>query len=211
MIKLLPIFLILVAIAGGVVYYRLEVLSDKLPETVQGTSLDDQEVNNLKSAKTPTDLESRLKIVETGVSELKIRVSSLEKITPAPQAPQVLTPRVPVYIPLGSGGSLSDQNWTSLNSFQISLDPASYPGYSSMKLEVNMRLNQPGGQVYARLYNITSNTAIPSEVSTDSTTSSVVTSGGFTLATGQKTYVLQGKSSAGTVAFIDYARIKVNF
>jgi len=80
-----------------------------------------------------------------------------------------------------------------------------------MQLEVNMRLNQPGGTLYARLYNSTSGGATSSEVSSTSTTSSIFTSSTFTLPTGSKTYILQAKTSDGTSAFLDTARIKVNF
>lgn len=239
MLKLLPVVAILLVIGGGIIYFRFRstpvVISpqsqsdtdqtqplQEVPKSLPGASLEDQlktledlvnnlikEVNNLKSPKSATDLDLRLKTVETGVTELKARVSSLEKATPA--APPVSSSKVPAYIPLGSGGQLNDTNWTSLNAFQISLDPAQYGGYTSMQLEVNMRLNQPGGQVSARLYNSSSNTVTSSEISSTSTTSSVITSAGFTLPSGAKNYVLQAKSKDGSLTFVDNARIKVNF
>ena len=196
----------------------------EVPKTLPRATLEDRvkslediitklvpQVNNLKPLSSPTassSLDSRLKDVESTAIELKARVSALEKATPAPAA---ASSKVTIYIPLGSGGSTASVDWASLNAFQINLDPAQYPGYSSMQLEVNMRLNQPGGTLYARLYNSTSGGATSSEVSSTSTTSSIFTSSTFTLPTGSKTYILQAKTSDGTSAFLDTARIKVNF
>lgn len=170
-------------------------------------------VNALKSsAKADSNpaVDTKLNSLDAAVTELKVRVSSLEKTSPA--APVTTTSgKSTVYIPLGSGGQISDTNWATLSTFQINLDPAQYPGYTSMQLEVTMRLNQPGGTLYARLYNSSAGSATSSEVTTTSTTSKLVNSSNFTLATNTKTYVLQAKTSDGTLGFLDYARIKVNF
>lgn len=241
MIRLLPFILIPLLILGGLGYWRYtsgkqslvtpntteqDVEPVEVPKTLPGASVEERvksledtlnkvvpQVNSLKSqsAQTgvPASLDSRLGSLESAVTELKARVSALEKATPATAVST--SQKVPLYIPLGSGAQIADTNWTNLNSFQITLDPASYAGYSSMQLEVNMRLNQPGGQVFARLYNSSSGSAISSEISSTQTTSSVVTSSTFTLPTGSKNYVLQAKSKDGNLIFIDYARIKVSF
>lgn len=197
----------------------------EVPKTLPGATLEDRvksledtvtklvpQVNSLKSSSPQTgstsSLDSRFATLESAVTELKARVSALEKATLAPAA---ASSKVTIYIPLGSGGTVASVDWTLLNAFQINLDPAQYPGYSSMQLEVNMRLNQPGGTLYARLYNSTSGTATSSELSSTSTTSSVFTSSNFTLPTGSKTYILQAKTSDGTQGFLDTARIKVSF
>lgn len=235
MIKLLPFILVAFLILGGLGYWRFfaakqslqtptaKVLEEpvEVPQALPDASVEDRVksleetitsvVNKINAQPTPQadpSLDSRLKSVEAVVTELKAKVSSLEN---APSAPAAVTSKAPLYIPLGSGGQISDTNWTSLNSFQVSLDPVSYSGYTSMQLEVNMRLNQPGGQVSARLYNSSTSSVVSSEISSTSTTSSVVTSAPFTLPTGVKTYILQAKSKDGNPTFIDYARIKVNF
>lgn len=201
----------------------------EVPKTLPNASLEDKvksledvvtklvtQINSLKSPGNSTQTTSqttssdvKLSSLEAAITELKARVSSLEKATPAPVSTTSF--KAPLYIPLGSAGQTTDTNWASLNTFQISLDPASYSGYTSMQLEVNMRLNQPGGQVYARLYNSSNSSSVASEVSSTSTTSSVATSSIFTLPSGSKNYVLQAKSKDGSLIFIDYARIKVNF
>lgn len=235
MIKFLPFILLALLILGGLGYWRFFATKQSLenpqtqvsqelvevPKTAPGASLEDKfksleetvtalvnKVNAIPKPTTDPSLDSRLKSAESGVTELKARVSSLENATPAPAA---TSSKSTVYIPLGSGGQTTDTNWTSLNSFQINLDPAQYPGYKNMQLEVNMRLNQPGGTLFARLYNLSSGSSVSSEITTTSTTSSTSSSQTFTLPSGSKSYVLQAKTSDGTLGFLDNARIKVNF
>lgn len=241
MIRLLPFILIPVLLIAGLGYWRFVVSKPsvittspvssqvqdselvEVPKTLPQATVEDRvksledtitklvpQVNNLKpgSSQTGSSLDLRLTNAESAVTELKARVSALEKATPAPVA---ASGKATIYIPLGSSGSAASVDWISLNAFQINLDPAQYPGYSSMQLEVNMRLNQPGGTLYARLYNSTSGTATSSEVSSTSTTSSIFTSSTFSLPSGSKTYILQAKTSDSTLGFLDTARIKVNF
>lgn len=238
MVKLLPFILIPILAIAGLGWWRYNAGKPSLetpktsvndapvevPKTLPGATLEDRVktledalvavVNKLNtqtpSQTTDSSSDQRLKDAEGAITDLKARVSSLEKVSPAPVA-ATSTQKAPLYIPLGSGGQTQDTSWTSLNSFQITLDPAAYSGYSYMQLEVNMRLNQPGGEVSARLYNSSSGSATSSEISSTSTTSSVVTSSTFTLPAGSKNYVLQAKSKDGSLVFIDYARIKANF
>lgn len=195
----------------------------EVPKTLPAATLDDRvksledtvskivtQVNSLKTAGSPAtaSLDSRLKTVEGAIADLTARVAALEKSTPAQV---VSSSKSVVYIPLGSGGTVASVDWTSLNTFQITMDPSQYPGYTSMQLEVNMRLNQPGGTLSARLYNNSSGSSTSPELSSTSTTSSVYSSSIFTLPSGSKTYVLQTKTSDGSPAFLDTARIRVNF
>ena len=240
MIKYLPFVLIPVLILGGLGYWRysqsksnLETPSTssssqdqtpiEVPKALPQATIDDRvksledlvtklvtQLNSLKSSspQANSSIETRLSSAEAAVSELKVRVSALEKSSPAPVAAS--SGKSTIYIPLGSGGQISgNTDWTSLNTFQATVDPAQYPGYSSMQFEVNMRLNQPGGTLYAKLYS--SGSLDSSQVSTTSTSSSLYTSSRFTLSGGSKTYTLQAKTSDGSQAFIDTARIKVNF
>lgn len=186
----------------------------EVPKRFSGVASEGEETNvdpSPTSSPTQTDspLDERLKDVEASVKDLKVRISSLEKASYT--TPSTSTAKAPVYIPLGSNGEVADTNWTNLNSFQASIDPAQYSGYTSMQLQVTMRLNQPGGTAYARLYNSSNSSATSSEPSTTQTSSTLVTSSGFTLPGGAKTYILQAKSSDGSQLFIDNATIKVNF
>jgi len=238
-IKTLLIFLLPVLLLGGGYFYINFTASQNLQNPAEGSRNIDEPIEVPKSlpkspevdqdiaetTTTPTkssqqtpaptvvpvqpnsSLDAKVAALETVVNDLRIKVSNLEKSS----STQTSSSKPTIYIPLGSAGQTQDTNWTSLNSFQISLDPASYSGYTAMQLEVTMRLNQPGGEVFARLYNSSSGVAVSSEVSSTSTTSSVATSATFTLPSGSKNYLLQVKSKDGSLVFIDYARIKVNF
>lgn len=240
MIKLLPFILIPILLIALLGYWRYVSIKQsfppatisqtttdtkplEVPKTLPDATIDDRvksledtlskiitQVNNLKTdnSLSPASLDSRLKTLEGAITDLTARISALEKATPAPVA-VVSSLKSSVYIPLGSGGQISSgTDWVSLGTFQATVDTSSYPGYTNMQLEVNMRLNQPGGTLYARLYS--SGSLDSSQVSTTSTSSTLVISSNFTLS-GSKTYTLQAKSSDGTQAFIDNARIKVNF
>jgi len=186
---------------------RVKALEDLASKTVVS-------VNSLKSTANSglsSNADVRLNALEAAVTELKVRVSALEKPAAASTTTAGSSGKSTIYIPLGSGGQVSDTNWVTLSTFQVSLDPSQYPGYKNMQLEVTMRLNQPGGTLSARLYNLTDGSARSSEAATTSTSEQLVASSGFSLSSGTKTYVLQAKVSDGSQGFLDYARIRVNF
>lgn len=155
---------------------------------------------------TPPLMESRLKALEASNLELKSRIAALEKPSATPSSV-----KPPLYIPLGTGSVSGDQNWASIATYQVDLNPSDYPGITNAVLEVNMRLNQASGTGYARLYNSTDNAAVSSEVSTTSDSFGWFSSSTFHLTSGKKTYKLQLKSSTGTEIAVQSARIKINF
>lgn len=229
MLKLLPVVLFLLAIAGGLIYFRYFKASNiENPTTSPVAELENspasaaQELPSALPTPPPSllpspsaipdnntaSLDTRLKVAEAAVAELKARVSSLEKASPTTTAS---TPKSPLYIPLGSGGVNSDSNWSSIATFEITLDPGDYAGYSDMQLEVNFRLPSLVGTGYARLYNFTDSSVTSAELSTTSGTYVWASTAGFKLASGKKVYKLQTKSSAGKDVEVQSARIKVNF
>lgn len=222
MIRLLPFILIPVIIIAGLGYWRYLAGKQNLivPQQVQAPI---EVPKTLPAAASPKDtpattvpqaasnlnpLDPRMQAVETAVADLKARVSALEKTTPAPVVSQIS--KYPLYIPLGSGGQNGDKNWISVSSYGATIDPAEYPGYTSMQLEVNFRLTQKSGTAYARLYNVT-DSSYKEQVSTTLDDFSWQTSAGFTLPAGKKTYTLQMKSTEGVDVQLQSARIKVNF
>lgn len=236
MLKLLLIGVVLLAAAGGVIYFRF-VASPKVspvsqntsesqaetpievPKTLPGASLEDKVasleetvssiVKKINSPSSVSDSDSRLKNTEAAITELKAKVSSLEKATPAPAQ---TTRGATIYIPLGSGGGpWANTDWYSLNEYEIALDPGNYPGYTGMILEVTFRLAESAGVGSVRLYNITDSSVTSSQLDTTATSYGLQSSSSFKLATGTKTYKLQIKSSQGKDLFIQSARIKVNF
>lgn len=197
----------------------------EVPKALPGASLEDRvksledlaaklvsEINNLKAAGAPkTQASSSIDTsnLEAAVTELKARVSALEKATPVPVSN---SSQSTVYIPLGAGGSWTDIDWNSLAEYEASLDPGNYPSYTGMSLEVIFRMNESAGTASVRLYNMTDNSAVSSsQLDTTSNVFSLKSSSSFKLPSGTKTYRLQVKSSQRTQVFIQSARIKVNF
>lgn len=238
MIKLLPFILVPLLILAGLGYWRYSVSKQNLitastiqqepievPKTLPKESLEDRvktledvvtklvlQVNALKSQGVVKSDSSTLtsSSSDASITELKARVSLLEKATPG--SVSSTTAKNPVYIPLGSNsGPWSDQNWNTLNEYEVLINPANYVGYSSMQLEVNFRIIELAGTASVRLYNVSDNTAISSQLDATSTVFGLYTSSTFTLSSGSKTYKLQAKSSAGKDLYIQTARIKVNF
>lgn len=236
MIRLLPFILIPILIISGLGYWRYlqnkqnlsiekttQVETDQqlleVPKTIPNASIDERvksledtvnklvpQVNSLKSSSLSSSDVYKLTEIEAAVTELKARVSALEKSTPAAAL------QASVYIPLGGGGGpWGDKDWYSTNEYEISLDTANYPGYKGMILEVTFRLVEAVGTASVRLYNVTDSSAASSQLDTTSTAFSLKTSSSFTLPKGAKTYKLQVKSSQGTNFYIQSARIKVNF
>lgn len=164
------------------------------------------------NAESPALMETRLKNLETSVNSLKADVASLKSPTSPTSQTSSSTKKSPIYIPLGSGGTTTDKNYYGMGGYQVSIDPADYPGFSSMQLEAVLNLNEAVGTINARLYNSTNSSVVSnSDVSTSATTPTLVTSYGSTLPSGKKTYVLQVQSTQGYQANVQSARIRVNF
>lgn len=240
MIRILLLGVIMLAVVGGVGYFiffqkpsinepnvtgfDLRNLTSKTSSSTESGNLVD---NLIRPSKTPkptskvsstgsssSNVENRIEVLENTVIQLQTRVAILEQTSPSPAAQQSSSTsnKYPLYIPLGSGGQAGDKGWFSVNQYQVSIDPGQYPGYTSMQLEVNLRLLQKSGTGYARLFNSSDNSAVSSsEVSTTTDQFGLFTSSGFTLTSGSKIYKMQIKSSEGVELQIESARIKVIF
>lgn len=240
MLKLLPIVLLLAALAGGAVYLIFFYPSGpkEVPVSLPDTPifspdtnaspderikvLEDQVITlSKKLSTTPTQstpsstsslAEAKIIALEQTVNLLQTRISKLESSPTGPAVSSGSTTKYPLYIPLGSGGQAGDKGWFSVEQYQAYIDPGQYPGYKSMQLEVNFRLVHKSGTGYARLFNYSDNSAInKSDVSTTSEVFGLYTSEGFTLTPGSKLYKMQIKSSEGVELQLESARIKVNF
>lgn len=238
MIRLLPFILIPILLIAGLGYWRYQAAkpsSDtspttedqspvEVPKTLPGATTEDRvktleetvtklasQVNSLKSSgqRTDTSSSNNLADIESAVTELKARVSALEKASPAPAT---TTSQSTVYIPLGAGGGpWGAVDWISLNEYEISLNPDNYPSYKGMSLEVTLRLVESAGTGSVRLYNVTDSSAVSSQLDTTATSFALQSTASFKLASGTKTYRLQVKSTQGKDLFIQSARIKVSF
>lgn len=235
MIRLLPVLIIIALIIGGLGYWRFVASSKNLvapsafenegpievPKTLPEAPIEDKvkdlqdtitklvnEVNSLSSPKPFASSDTEVNSLSAQVTELKVRVSALEQSTPAPAA---TSSQSVVYIPLGSGGVWGSIDWYSTTEYEISLDPANYPGYTGMVLEVTSKLAEAAGTGSVRLYNTTDNSATSSQLDFTSTTYTLKTSPSFQLPSGSKTYKLQVKSTSQKDLYIQSARIRVNF
>lgn len=224
MLRLLPILLVIALVIGGLGYWRFVASSKNLvapsafenegpievPKTLPEAPIEDRvEVNFLSSPKPSASSDPEVNSLSAQVTELKARVSALEQSTPAPAAASAQSV---VYIPLGSGGGpWGSTDWYSTTEYEISLDPANYPGYTGMVLEVTSKLAEAAGTGSVKLYNATDNSATSSQLDFTTATHTLKTSSSFQLPSGSKTYKLQVKSSQNKDLYIQSARIRVNF
>lgn len=240
MIKILPFIVVAVLVLGGLGYWRFQASRTNLitsqtdqnygaieiPSSAPDISTDERvrileqvitklvaQVNSLKqpskTESSTSSADSKITALETAVADLKAKVAALEKASPAPVT---TTSKSVVYIPLGSGGGpWTNIDWYTTPEYEITLDPANYPGYTGMVLEVNFRLTEAAGTGSVRLYNSSDSSVTSSQVDTTSTTFNLQSSSSFKLASGSKTYKLQLKSTSEKQLFIQSARIKVSF
>lgn len=152
-----------------------------------------------------SNLNTRVLTLETEVNDLKDQINQLKDASASGHLGSI-------YIPLGYGGSATTLDYSTINDYQISLDPADYSGYTGVSLELSLRVFQGNGTAYARLINTTDNQAIyQSEVSTQNQNYIWLYSPQFTLSAGKKIYKLQLKTITGYEADIQNARLKVSF
>lgn len=169
------------------------------------TQLESQ-IDSTKVAKSLTD---RLTILEQQVAQINVKLQA----SPSPAAAATSVKIPVVYIPIGSiNENVTATSWVSFGQLTFSIDPADYPGYKTMQLIGDLRLNSAGGTAHARLYNDSDQSAVSNtEISTTSTTFSSLSSSTFTLPSSKKTYRLQGKSDTGDQIYLQNVKIKVSF
>lgn len=227
---------VLVIVIGGLLYFRFYSarLALTLPvankisnpnSTLESrvTSLEDavalliNRVNNLgnigNSSGGSTD---RISSLETTVASLQIQLNQLKQTTGTTTTigtTGAVSGKQVIYIPLEWVGSATTTDWSSVTSQSIVIDPADFPGYTSMQFEANLQVYQGNGTAYARILDNTDGlAAISSQVSTTSQNYTWVSSSSFQLpSTAKKTYVLQLKTSSSYTASVQGARIKVSF
>lgn len=152
------------------------------------------------------------------IAALQAKVDSLQQqikqLPTTTTSTSTTTSKSPRYIPLGSGGDpIGDRNWFLVDGYQVVINSADYPGYSSIQLEISLKLSQNVGTANAQLFNVIDHVAVSStQVSTTSSTSyTLLSSGNGQLAAGTKTYQLQIQATEGYPVYYQGARIKINF
>lgn len=181
------------------------LLDSSSPDDDRLTKLESQ----IKTTKADQTLASRLSILEEQVKLINLKLQA----SPSPAA-AATTVKLPVgYIPIGSiSENVTATSWVGFGQLTFSIDPADYPGYKTMQLIGDLRLNSAGGTAHARLYNDSDQAAVSyTEISTTSTIFSSLSSSSFTLPSSKKTYRLQGKSDTGDQIYLQNVKIKVSF
>ncbi len=171
--------------------------------SAQVSTLSDK-VNKIDS--TVNDLKSRVVVLESKPTS-SAQTSSATSVT---SSTTTTATKSPVYIPLAASGTSSAGDWANISGTTVTIDPADYPGYTSMQFQANIQIFQQG-TAFARVGSSDGTAILGSEISTNSTSYTAVSSGNFTLP-GKKSYLLQLKSLVtGYAASVQNAQIKVSF
>jgi len=132
----------------------------------------------------------------------------VEKISQQVSAPQPKT----VYFPLGGGVSTTNRSWSYVGGAEGYFDKLNYQGAETISLEVFLRVKHGAGEAQARLYDATNGVVISnSQLSAGEETFSLKTSPALNLLDGNNLYQVQLRSSTGYEAFMDGARLKIDF
>lgn len=240
MVKFLPI-LFVVLLALGVIGWRLlsgsspapsltisSTPSSRQPLSTPSSTLEDRvkelelsvtdllkKVNSQTGTISQTgtgNIDIQLKNLQASVDDLKSRVGKLESGSSSTTSQaSSSTKKPPLYIPLASSLTVSSSSYSEAGGSSFSIDPGDYPGYSSVQLEGNLKVASGNDKAFARVKNPDGTSILSSEVSTSSQTSVWVSSSGFSLGSGNKTYKIEMKTLTGFGATLENARIKVNF
>lgn len=214
MTRILIVVLVVILISS-ISFFYLFILKPKDSSLV--ISPQNGQTNSVKPALVATSsgqiatvsaTESRLNSLETTVVDLQKQINSL-KATSGQNANAL---KAPLYIPLGSGAASVSLEWQTSDALQVTIDPSQYPGYSSMQLEMGLRVYQGNGTAFARLYDVDDSQAIyNSDVSSANQDYTWVSSNNFRLPAGSKKYKLQLYTNTTYESSEQNARIKVNF
>lgn len=170
-------------------------------------------VSAVTSATSSAQLAAEIGKLQLSLDALTERVSALEDV-PAPAQSSGETTTIVTHgsvkehiINMGSG-STQKTEWTDILDTTIELNSANYGDIKSVNFEATISI--VSGEVYARLVNKSTGAVISaSEVSHNSSSATLKTSGNFWLHSGSNDYVVQLRSSNGETAVLGEARIRI--
>lgn len=159
----------------------------------------------------PSPVLNQVHTLNAQLQALEQRVGQLESVpTPTPTTTTVVQPSSnsnrEVMIFLGSGTS-TDTSWKTIPGASVTINPAEYPGLSSVKFEAALAIL--GGEASARLVASTGQIFAQSTVSHNTSTSTWKTSGAFSLFSAPTTYEVQVRSSSGEQVNLSGARLRL--
>lgn len=220
MVRILPALVLILVVSLVLAYFNIFNPPKISQQTVQKTSSPQPTPEDFVNSEGTQGLSSitlRLKSIEDQLSSLSERVKKLEDkpqtvVQKVSQPASSASKKPPLYIPFGGGATATSLDWTTSDVVEVTIDPADYNGYSSMQLEASIKVLSGNGQAFVRLFNNNEKLAIlSSEVSTTSENYTWITSDGFKLPTGKKTYRFQLKTLSGYEASVKDSKIRVNF
>ena len=177
----------------------------------------------LEKTKKPIDVEqqvaeervqdalARVKILEIAIQDLRGQLKYVQQFNSGSTTQTIETsPKTPIFIPLGVGGTTNNNDWQTLPTPEIEINPADYPSYKSIYLVVDLK--STGNTAEVRLINHTDNSPLTSSlISTTSTDFNSLTSSGFTLPATTKKYRLQIRNVGGSETTILFSKLKITF
>lgn len=141
------------------------------------------------------------------VSRAIATISGEKEITAQP-TPQPTPQPQTVYIPLGSGGSTTNRDWTDLSGSKFIFDLADYPAKAEVHWQGNLKVKDLNSRCYARIYDSDNLRAVDfSEQSTDKTVFETLTSSRLIIWAGKNHYKLQIKSLNGPVCSLESPKL----
>lgn len=216
---LLGLFLIANLIVLDVVYFlkpKEEVVSP-IATVIEKV----REVKKIEKTKEPSlteiseeqEADYRL-ICQEEISQALATISSETKEvvkTVYQQTPSVSQPSV-IYIPLGGGVSTTNGSWSYVGGAEAYFDKNNYSGAKNISLEVFLRIKSANGDANARLYDATHGMVISNSELLSGTESFILRSSpALGLLEGNNLYQVQLRSTTGYEAFMDGARLKVEY
>jgi len=126
-------------------------------------------------------------------------------------APAVKQPST-IYIPLGGNISTSNGSWVYIGGAEGYFNKNDYLGAKKISWEAFLKIKDSNGEANARLYDATHQVVISaSEINGGGDSYSLKASGQLTLLDGNNLYQVQLRTSTGYEAYLEGARIKVEY
>lgn len=127
---------------------------------------------------------------------------------PAPAAKQPST----IYISLGGNISTTNGSWVYIGGAEGYFNKNDYLGAKKISWEAFLKIKDSNGQANARLYDATHQVVISaSEINGGGDSYSLIASGPLNLIDGNNLYQVQLRSSTGYEAYLEGARIKIDY
>lgn len=171
-----------------------------IPQEAPTVFLQDQSLCPKRCVDEINNLKQKVASITPGViKEIDKTKSTTEEI------PQVK--ELTIYF--GSGKTLSD-DWEDIPGMNAYIDTNNYKNIQSVLFEASLRIPTANGRVYARLYNKSDGRMVYStEVSSEGPISTLVQSPNISLASGNKLYQIQMKTTMKYESLVDSARVKI--